>query len=63
MFRYQPLTTTVMVVIWTLVSVPLALSVAFAGGLSFVSSAVAVLAAIDVLLAAYAVPALIGGKM
>ena len=63
MLRYQPLATAVLTVVWTLVMAPLALVITFHGGVSVVSIATVVLVAFLVLLTAYAVPALMGGKM
>lgn len=63
MRRYQPLATAVLTVVWTIVMAPLALMIAFHGGVSVVSIATVVLVAFLVLLTTYAVPALMGGKM
>ena len=63
MLGYEPLATAVLTVIWILVMAPLVLVTAFHGGVSVVSIATVVLVAFLILLTAYAVPALMGGKM
>ena len=63
MLRYQPLATAVLTVVWTMVMAPLALVMAFHDGVSVLALATVVLVACLVLLTAYAVPALVGGKL
>jgi hypothetical protein len=59
----QPLVDAVVVVLWTAVATPMSLLIAFSGGVSLVSVVVAAVIAVNVLLAIYAVPALMDGRM